>query len=162
MRCRTAHKLLSSRLDRRLSPTDERVLEVHLASCPACALAAGRLVRAWGRLEALRVAAEAPDDFGAVLGAVASRRPRTLRWLGWVEALVPERRARPVWAAAVAASLLVGGVAGVRLGRAAFDGRSRSAPPEALALDDGFGVLPFGLPAAGLTRVLGSGAEARE
>jgi anti-sigma factor RsiW len=154
MRCRSAEKLLSRRLDGRLGDPEARRLDAHLAGCAACAQVAARLERAWTRLEALP-AARAPNDFAAVLGSVASGW-RPAGWLGW---LMPSPR--PVLAAAVAASILVGATVGVRLGRAAL-GSHRAASPEAVALSDGFGLLPFGSPAAGLAGALAAGPEGLE
>lgn len=148
MRCRSARKLLSRRLDARLAPGEARRLEDHLAGCAACAREGARLEHAWTRLEALAPAAPAPDDFAAVLASLERGRRGLAGWLGW---LVPVPRA--ALAAAVAASVVLGATAGVGLGRAAL-ARRDAAPPEVLALSDGFGLLPFGSPAAGLARAL--------
>lgn len=159
MRCRAAQKLLSRRLDGRLAHPDATSLDEHLAGCPTCALAAARLERAWVRLEALPPVARAPDDFAAVLGSTRARRRG---WVGQLESLLSPLPARPAWALAVAASILVGVTTGVTLGRAAFGARGASASPEAVALSEGFGVLPFDSPAAGLANALAGRMEGRE
>jgi predicted anti-sigma-YlaC factor YlaD len=158
MRCRTARKLLSRRLDGRLAKDATR-LDEHLGRCPECALAAARLERAWARLEALAPAPGAPDDFAVVLRGVEAPRRGVLRWL---ELLLPPAPARRVAALAVGASILLGTTAGVTLGRAAFGARLPRVSPEALALAEGFGLLPFESPAAGLTRALAGATEGRE
>jgi predicted anti-sigma-YlaC factor YlaD len=159
MRCRAAQKLLSRRLDGRLAQPDATTLDEHLARCSTCALAAARLERAWVRLGALPPEARAPDDFAAVLRSIGARRHG---WVGQLEWLLPPRPARPTWAVAVAASILLGVTSGVTLGRAAFGTRGGSASPEAVALSEGFGVLPFESPAAGLAPALTGRAEGRE
>jgi predicted anti-sigma-YlaC factor YlaD len=159
MRCHAAQKLLSRRLDGRLARRDATGLDEHLAGCPGCALAAARLERAWARLEALPPVAPAPDDFAAVLGSAEARRDG---WLGRLESLLPPVPARPAWALAVAASILVGVTTGVTLGRAAFGAQRASASPEVVALSEGFGVLPFESPAAGLARALAGKTEGLE
>ena len=159
MRCRAAQKLLSRRLDGRLAYPDATTLDEHLAGCPTCALAASRLERAWVRLDALPRVARAPDDFAAVLGSIGARRRG---WVAELELLLPRLPARPAWVLAVAASILVGVTTGVTLGRAAFGARGSSASPEAVALSEGFGVLPFDSPAAGLAHALAGRTERRE
>jgi predicted anti-sigma-YlaC factor YlaD len=151
MRCRTARKLLSVRLDAPLAGDRAARLDDHLASCGSCALAAAQLERTWRRLGALPPARTAPDDFAAVLLAVESRRGG---WPAWLAALLPSPRA--IAAAAVAASVLLGLGTGVTLGRAAFDGaRTRPSPDHTESLvSDAFGLLPFGSPASGLARAL--------
>lgn len=160
MRCRAARKLLSRRLDGRLAPAGAAILREHLARCPACALASARLDRAWRRLGALAAAAGAPDDFAGVLerAAAAARPGRRTAWREWLAGLRP----RQAWALAVAASLVAGVTTGTTLGRAAFGARRASAAPEALALSDGFGLLPFASPAAGLAGALAGASEASE
>ncbi len=161
MRCRTARKLLSLRLDGRLARPGAAGIDAHLARCPACARAAARLERAWNRLEALGPIARAPDDFAAVLESTWAGRSARLAWIERLLASAP-RLARPAAALAVAASILAGVTGGVTLGRAAFGTRHRGASPEALSLFEGFGVLPFGSPAAGLARMLAGRTEGRE
>ncbi len=161
MHCRTARKLLSSRLDGRLAPPAGAALGAHLARCPDCALASEALERAWKSLGAIGAVANAPDDFAAVLRAAeivrAGWRGRIAEHLARAPGLL-----RPAAALAVAASLVVGATGGARLGRAAFAKRGRDAPAEAVALSEGFGVLPFGSPAAGLAHALGGGTEGRK
>ncbi len=156
MRCRTARKLLSRRLDDRLGEAESKAVGEHLSGCPSCALEAARLDRAWARLGALPPAARAPDDFAAVMEAVESRRR------GWLASLLPPLPRRPAWAMALAASVIVGSTAGATLGKAAFGARGNGASPEALALSEGFGLLPFDSPAAGLARALTAGTEGHE
>jgi len=159
MRCRSAQKLLSRRVDGRVAHPDATSLDEHLAACPTCALAAARLERAWARLVALPPVASAPDDFAAVLGSAGTRRRG---WLAQLESLLPPLPARAAWGLTVAASILVGVTTGVTLGRAAFGARGSSASPEAVALYEGFGVLPFESPAAGLAQALAGRTEGRE
>lgn len=146
MRCHTARKLLSRRLDAPLADAAAARLDLHLARCEGCAAEGARLQRTWRRLGALPAARTAPDDFVAVLRAVEARRGGRL---GWLAALFPAPRA--IAAAAVAASVLVGTGAGVALGRAAFDAPGARPSPESL-VSGAFGPLPFGSPASGLTR----------
>lgn len=161
MRCRKARSLLSRRLDGRRDETSTG-LDLHLARCPACAGEAARLERAWNRLEALAAPPAAPDDFAAVLRQVEARRGAPRRWL---DALLPRMPRMPLprlAAAAVAAAVLAGTTAGVGLGRAAFARPAPRASAETLALAEGFGLLPFGSPAAGLAGVLAGGTGGRE
>ena len=158
MRCRKARSLLSRRLDGRCDETAPG-LDLHLARCPACAGEAARLERAWNRLEALAAPPAAPDDFAAVLRQVEARRGAPRRWL---DALLPPMPLRRLAAAAVAAAVLAGTTAGVGLGRAAFARPAPRASAETLALAEGFGLLPFGSPAAGLAGVLAGGTGGRE
>lgn len=158
MRCRIAQDLASRRLDGALPPRAATALAAHLAACPGCALAAARLERAWARLAALPPPSPAPDDFAAVLLRSASRRG----WRERLDVLLPPRPLRLAWAGALAAGVLVGVTAGVTLGRAVFRPTTAGAAPEAVALAEGFGLLPFGSPAAALDRALAGGTGGRE
>jgi anti-sigma factor RsiW len=151
MRCRAARKLVSRRLDGRLTLPGLMVLRQHLAGCPECAIEAARLERAWARLDALPPVRSAPAEFASILESVDSRRSRRP---GWLDRLLPLEPLRAGWALAVAASVVAGATTGITLGRAAFGGQVASSAPDPLALSDGFGVLPFGSPAEGLVRAV--------
>jgi predicted anti-sigma-YlaC factor YlaD len=159
MRCRIVRELLSRHLDSPLAGGVAVRVGAHVARCRSCAVEAATLERAWLRLGALAAPRRAPDDFAAVLLAVRARGegPRPWRLAALVGA-----RARAVAAAAVAAGVLVGAGAGVTLGRAAFADGGPRATPEALALSDAFGLLPFGSPAARLAGALASGPGGHE
>lgn len=158
MRCRTARKLLSRRLDGPLDAREAAALDDHVAGCAPCALAATRFETAWLSLVAYLPTRHAPDDFAGVLERIDRRQG----WIASLLAAVSSLPARPAAALALAATVVLGAASGVALGRAAFGDRRTGSPPEAMVLAESFGVVPFGSPAAGIARALALGTEGIE
>lgn len=129
MRCATARRFLSDKLDAALRPGREVPLEAHLRGCPACRDYGAGLARiqAQGRLAAGRTAGEWSDferALGARLDAAGSGRRR---------APGPSAvRARWAWAAA-AAVLLVAAAAWYALRRPAGPGEALTAYDDVFA-----------------------------
>ena len=155
MRCRTVPKLLSLRIDGRLSARRAADVELHLASCSACRLEAERLQRSWGALAQLPPPPPAPDDWAAIeAGVDAQRRPWLPAWLD--PGFVPTRAAA---AALFLAMAVIGGAGGLLIGRAIPS--SRETPPlETQLVAETLGDLPWNSPASGLEPVLYAGRSA--
>lgn len=155
MRCRKARKLLSPRMDGRLTARRAARLELHLAGCSECRLEAARLDRAWGALSYLAPPRPAPEDWAAIeAGVDARRRPWLPAWLD--PSLVPTRAAA---AALFIAMALVGGAGGLWIGRAIPASHERP-PLESQLVAETLGDLPWNSPASGLEPVLYAGRSA--
>ena len=149
MRCRKAQRLLSRRIDGRLSTAVSEALDLHLASCRACRLAAERLPSAWHALLQLEEAGAAPDDWAAIDAAAnASRRRWIPLWLRWQLAPAP---AAAAWA--LVAMVALGATGGVLISRAALAPRHADSI-EATMFAETLGELPWGSPVSGLAGVL--------
>jgi predicted anti-sigma-YlaC factor YlaD len=148
MRCRSAQKLLSRRIDGAPSSADAAALESHLFACAGCRMAAARLDQAWRALDALEAGVSAPDDWASIEAAADARSRRwTPFWLRWQ--LVP----MPAAAGVLAAMVVLGTTGGFLLSRAALAPR-RADPVESRVFAETLGDLPWGSPAAGLATVL--------
>ncbi len=155
MRCRKARKMLSLKMDDRLSARQAADLELHLAGCIECRLAAERLDRAWGALSSLAPPRPAPDDWAAIeAGVDARRRPWLPAWLDL--GLVPTRAAATALLIAMA---VIGGAGGLLIGRA-IPSSSQTAPLETQLVAETLGDLPWNSPASGLEPVLYAGRSA--
>jgi predicted anti-sigma-YlaC factor YlaD len=149
MRCGKAQRLLSRRIDGRLSAADAAALDLHLETCPACRLVAERLPEAWRALAQLDPAGAAPDDWAAIEAAAeASRRRWVPFWLRWQLAPAPAAAAL-----ALAGMVAVGATGGVLISRAALT-PGHPDPIEARMFAETLGELPWGSPASGLTGAL--------
>ncbi len=149
MRCGKAQRLLSRRIDGRLSTTDAEVLDLHLVDCPACRLAAERLPHAWHALAQIEEAGPAPDDWAVIEAAAEARRRKWMPlWLRWQ--LTPAPAAA---ALALAGMVAIGASGGVLISRAVL-ARGRADAIEARMFAETLGELPWGSPASGLTDVL--------
>jgi anti-sigma factor RsiW len=155
MRCRKAHKLLSLRMDGRLSARRAADLELHLASCASCASAAEQIQRSWDALAQLPAPSPAPDDWPAIEAGVEAWRRR---WVpAWLDLdLVPTRSAAAAFLVAMA---IMGGTGGLLLGRA-LPSSSQTAPLETQLVAETLGDLPWNSPASGLEPVLYAGRSA--
>ncbi len=149
MRCSKIERLISRRLDGRLSSREAAALELHLAECEGCRRAAELLQQTWRALAPLEATASAPDEWREIEAAVEARRRR------WVPSRRPWQLAPvPVAAAWVlVAGIALGATGGVLVSRAAL-APSRSVPMEARMFAETMGELPWGSPAAGLGGVL--------
>jgi predicted anti-sigma-YlaC factor YlaD len=144
MRCRKAQRLLSRRIDGRVSARDAAALEVHLVGCPACRFAAERLDHAWGVLARTEDAPLAPDDWPTIEAAAEAR---SRRWMPlWLR---PQLAPAPAAVALLAAMVVLGTAAGALISRAAL-APNRSGPIEAAMFAETLGDLPWGSPASGL------------
>lgn len=155
MRCHTAKRLASRRLDVALAAAELRALEAHLASCATCRAFASSLELAWRRLdEAAPPLPPTPDLFGAIVERAL--RPRGVRaWLGDLAPALPRL-------AGAAAVLVAVAAAGVGLGAAASRplGSTAAAPFEAALLADAFADVPVGSPLASVDRAFaGTGRD---
>jgi predicted anti-sigma-YlaC factor YlaD len=149
MRCGKAQRLLSRRIDGRLSNGDGEALDLHLAGCPACRRVAARLQHAWHALAQLEEARAAPDDWAAIEAASEPGRRRWMPlWLRWQLAPAP---AAAAWA--LAAMAAIGATGGAIISLAAL-APSRADSIEARMFAETLGDLPWGSPATGLTGVL--------
>jgi predicted anti-sigma-YlaC factor YlaD len=144
MRCERSHKLIGLDLDGRLGTAEAARLAEHLARCEGCRAERAAQARIWERLGALSAGPGAVEDWPAISARLAERAERR-PWLRW-----PVAARRAVGAAAVAALAAVGIVAGDAVGHAALGPDRAPASVEAVAIAEGFGVLPFGGPTAGL------------
>jgi anti-sigma factor RsiW len=126
-------------------------LELHLAGCADCRLAAERLEHAWAALALLDEPGPAPDDWRAIEAAMQARRPA---WLpGWLQTGFAPTRAVAV--AILLAMAAAGGAVGLALGRTLPS--SRSVPLEGQLVAEAMGDLPWSSPASGLATVLHAG-----
>lgn len=150
MRCRSAQKMTSRRIDGALAPIDAVALESHLSRCAACQLAARRTEQAWHALADLEEAVRAPDDWARIEAATEARLGRWMPlWLRWQLDSIPA-------ALAVLLALTVGTAGGVLLSNAALAPRPadlRAVPIEARVIAETLGDLPWGSPAARLAVV---------
>jgi predicted anti-sigma-YlaC factor YlaD len=151
MQCRKARRLISLRLDGRLSARDASALDAHVAACVGCRDAAGQLQRAWDALRAVDEVVPAPDDW-ARIEAAAGERSRSWRWpwVGWD--LMPAPAAVGLLLIAMVA---LGATGGALLTRAALS-PNRAAPIEARMLAATVGELPSGSPMSGVFAVVGA------
>ncbi len=149
MRCSKAERLISRRLDGRLSSREAAALDRHLAECERCRRAAELLQQAWRALAPLEATPPAPDDWRQIETAVEARRRRwTPSWLPWQ---LPPAPAAAAWM--LLAGIALGATGGVLISRAAL-APGRSVPMEARMFAETMGELPWGSPAAGLGGVL--------
>jgi len=149
MRCRRVPKLLSLRIDGRLSPRRAADLDLHLANCSSCRLVVERLQKSWDVLARVPAPPPAPDDWTAIEATVDARR---WQWVpAWFDlGLVPTRAAAAVLIIAMA---MIGGAAGLLLGRA-LRSSSHAAPLETELVAETLGDLPWNSPASSLEPVL--------
>jgi anti-sigma factor RsiW len=152
MRCERSQRLLGLELDGRLEARDAERLAVHLAGCAACAAARRSLARAWEQLGALAPGPAAAEDWPAISSRIA-RRVERRPWLRW-----PLAVRRAIGAGALAGLAAVGLLAGDAAAHAALR-PARGASLEAVAIAEGFGVLPFGAPSPGLLLAAGNGGH---
>jgi len=151
MRCGKAQRLLSRRIDGRLSTPDAEALDLHLVHCPACRVAAERLPQAWHALAQLGEAGAAPDDWAAIEAAAEARRRKWMPlWLRWQLAPAPAAAAL-----ALAGMVALGATGGALISRAAL-ARGQADSIEGRMFAETLGELPWGSPASGLTGVLGA------
>jgi len=154
MRCRKARKLLSLRMDECLSTRHAAALELHLAGCAACSLAAEQFDRAWVALAHLAPPGPAPDDWTAIeAGVAARRRPWLPAWLDLD--LVPTRATA---AALFVGMAIIGGAGGLLIGRALPP--THVEPAETQLVAETLGDLPWNSPASGLEPALYARREA--
>ncbi len=152
MRCERSRRLLGLELDGRLEAPDAARLAAHLAACESCAAARISLAHAWERLGVLPAGPPPAEDWPTISTRIAQRAERR-PWLRW-----PLAAQRAIRVAAVAGLAAVGLLLGDAAARAALQ-PVRVASPEAVAIAEGFGDLPFGAPSPGL--LLGDGYGAR-
>lgn len=152
MRCGRSQRLLGLELDGRLEARDAERLAAHLAGCASCATARAAQARSWELLGALPAGRPASEDWPAISARIASRVERR-PWLRWP---LPVRRL--VGAGAIAGLAAVGLLAGDAAAHAALQ-PVRAPSPEAVAIAEGFGDLPFGAPSPGLLLSPTSGAR---
>jgi predicted anti-sigma-YlaC factor YlaD len=149
MRCGKALRLASRGIDGVLPDLDAAALELHLASCAACRLAAERLGHAWCALAPLHQVSPAPDDWTRLETALEARSRRWMPlWMGLQLAAV-----RAVAAGVLAGMAALGATGGMLLARAALAPR-RNESIEAVAFAETLGDLPWGSPAAELAEPL--------
>lgn len=143
MRCERSQRLLGLELDGRLEGREAARLAAHLAGCASCAAERSSLARGWAKLGTLPSGPPASEDWPAISARVAQRVERR-PWLLW-----PLAVQRVVGAGALAGLAVLGLLVGDAAAHAAL--RPVRAPsPEAVAIAEGFGDLPFGAPSPGL------------
>jgi predicted anti-sigma-YlaC factor YlaD len=153
MRCTKALRLLSLRMDVPLSAHAAEKLDLHLAGCSSCRLAAEGFERTWEALESVATPGPAPDDWMSIETAVEGRQRR---WLPtWFDLdLAPTRAAV---ACALAVMALVGGAGGLLLEHAL-----RTDQPvalESVMIAETLGDLPWNSPVSGLGQLLDAHGE---
>lgn len=147
MRCRAAMKLVSLRLDGRLSSAEAAALDAHLAACSECEATSARVESAWRELAMDAAVPATPDLWSAIAAGV--EEPRGIA--GWLASAWRQAPGQAVSAAVLALVAVLGLEVGAILWNAATPSTA-SLPLEAVALAEAFADVPAGTPFDALAR----------